>query len=99
MDRWQAVINGVGHFLDRWAGAAHALGWTAEELFGLDPVAPLVRLDQRGAAFLIAGREVVAVTADEITFRQGRSVQRLRRRPTDAAVAWDFSARPSLVMR
>jgi hypothetical protein len=51
-------------------------------------VAPLARLDRLGAAFLMAGREVLAVTADEITLRQGRSVQRLRRRPTDAAPAW-----------
>jgi hypothetical protein len=47
VDRWLAVINGVGHFLDQWAGKAHALGWTAAELFGLDPVAPLIRLDRR----------------------------------------------------
>jgi hypothetical protein len=87
--RWHAVIKGMGHFIDQWAGKAHALGWSPAELFGLDPVAPLLRLDRLGVAFLMAGREVIAVTADEITVRQGRAVQRLPRRPTDAIVAWD----------
>jgi hypothetical protein len=37
---WQALLDGAGHFLGRWAGPAHALGWTEAELFGLDPEAP-----------------------------------------------------------
>jgi hypothetical protein len=53
------------------------------------PVAPLGRMDRRGAAFLMAGWEVLAVTADAITLRRELAVQRLRRRPTDATAAWD----------
>jgi hypothetical protein len=89
---WQAALDGAGRFLDQWAGKAHALGWTASELFGLNPDAPLGRLDQRGAAYFLARREVVAVTADEITFRVDDVLQRLRRRPVTSRPGWEALA-------
>jgi hypothetical protein len=80
--QWLAVLNAAGRFLDQWGAKAAALGWTADELLSLDPVAPLARMDRRGAAFFLAGVEVVEVTAEAITVRSGGAVQRVpRRRP------------------
>jgi hypothetical protein len=38
-------LNGVDVFLTTWDERAGAFGWTVEELFNLDPVAPLRRYD------------------------------------------------------
>lgn len=86
--KWIALLNAAGRFLVTWGARAAVLGWTAGELFGLDTQAPMGRLDRRGAAFFLAGVEVVAITADAITVRQGASVQRVYRRSTTGAAAW-----------
>jgi hypothetical protein len=57
-------------FLARWGDQAGALGWTAEDLFGLHtpPERPhpsyrrLSRYDETGLIWLLQGREVVALT-------------------------------------
>ena len=89
---WLSMINAAGRFLDQWGGKAAALGWSAGELFGLDEVAPMNRLDRRGAAFFLARAEVVAITAAEITIRLGNTVQRIQRREGLAAPGWEATA-------
>jgi hypothetical protein len=60
--RWhQAVVDGEA-FLARWSEQVEWLGWTAEQLFGLHPTAPLARYDQMGLVWLLRGRTVVALT-------------------------------------
>jgi hypothetical protein len=86
---WLAMMDAAGRFLDQWGSAAAALGWTAGELFGPDPTAPLNRRDRRGAAFFLANAEVIAITAEAITLRVGGSVQSLRRRDGFALPAWE----------
>lgn len=81
---WLAVLNAAGRFLDQWGAKAAALGWTAGELFGLDPNAPLNRRDDRGAAFFLANAEVLAITAEAITLKVGGSLQSVRRRDMQA---------------
>ena len=62
--RWRSVVDGALIFADCWAGKAHRLGWTVEELFGLHPLSPAARVDRRGLAFLLGnGARVVAIDA------------------------------------
>src|SRR5262249_57582847 len=35
VERWQQAVSGGKTFLTRWGDQAHALGWTARDLFGL----------------------------------------------------------------
>jgi hypothetical protein len=93
--KWLAMVNAAGRFLDQWGSKAAALGWTASELFGLDPNAPINRRDRRGAAFYLIGADVLALTADEITLRIGGSIQRVRRPDQPSTPAWDNFARTS----
>ena len=86
---WLATIDAAGRFLDEWAGKAHALGWTAGELFGLDDDAPLNRRDRRGAAFFLARAEVLVITREAITVRIGGATQSIYRRAGMGPAAWD----------
>ena len=69
-DRWQAAVEDGRRFLARWGEQAHALGWTAGDLFGLHqpPAKPhpsysrLSRYDEIGLVRLLRGRPVVALT-------------------------------------
>jgi hypothetical protein len=70
VDRWQQAVADGKTFLARWGDQAHALGWTARDLFGLHkpPDKPhpsysrLSRYDETGLIWLLGGREVVALT-------------------------------------
>ena len=66
---WVQLLDGCEHFLRHWGRVAAAQGWTAGELFSLHPTAPLGRLDQRGAAFMVGSGKVTAVTASTIRMR------------------------------
>jgi hypothetical protein len=48
---------------------AEALGWRADELFGLDDAAPLARYDRMGLVWMIDGNPVVAITDIAATIR------------------------------
>jgi hypothetical protein len=69
-ERWQQAVVDAQRFLARWDEQAHALGWTAKDLFGLQtpPEKPhpsycrLSRYDETGLIWLLCGREVVALT-------------------------------------
>jgi hypothetical protein len=70
-DRWQQAVEDGSRFLRQWGDKAAALGWTAEDLFGLHtpPEQPhpsyqrLSRYDELGLIWLLCGRPVVALTA------------------------------------
>ena len=62
-ERWDQFINDAGLFFDRWGKQAEALGWRADELFGLDPIAPMARYDRMGLIWMLKGEYVVALTA------------------------------------
>jgi hypothetical protein len=74
-DRWQQAVADGQRFLARWEKQAHALGWTAKDLFGLFPVpahakpsfSRPARYDETGLIWLLQGREVVALTAASAT--------------------------------
>jgi hypothetical protein len=67
---WRQAVEDGRRFLVSWGEQAHALGWTAPELFGLHapPERPaasysrLSRYDEMGLIWLLRGRAVVAMT-------------------------------------
>lgn len=63
MERWLQFIDDAGRFFDAWGHLAAALGWRAEDLFGLDPIAPLARYDRLGLLWLLQGEAVTAITS------------------------------------
>lgn len=86
-DRWQHVLSDAENFLTRWGSAAHLLGWTALDLFGVHPLAPAARFDVMGLLLLTQGGEVAALTAETAAVRRrAGSVLVYRRSPTVGAV-------------
>jgi hypothetical protein len=66
--RWLRFIDDCGQFLDAgWADKAAAVGWGAADLFGCDRHRPWARIDQAGLLWLLAGRRLLALTADSAT--------------------------------
>jgi hypothetical protein len=80
-DRWQEVISDAETFLARWGSAAHSLGWTALDLFGVHPFAPAARFDVMGLLLLVQGGTVVALTANAATIRRKTGALLTCRRP------------------
>jgi hypothetical protein len=79
-DRWRDVLSDAETFLSRWGSAAHSLGWTALDLFGVHPSAP-GRVDVMGLLLLIQGGVVLALTADAATIRRQTGAVLTYRRP------------------
>ncbi len=75
-------------FLRELADQAAGLGWTTEELFGVDPVVGAVRVDACGALVISGGRPVQEVEQDRIRFG-ANSYYRLRGR-TPSIPVWAF---------
>jgi hypothetical protein len=77
VDRWQQAAEDGRQFLAAWGERADALGWTAQELFGLHPVPAkphpsfqrLARYDSTGLVWLLRGRPVVGMTAESAVIR------------------------------
>jgi hypothetical protein len=71
-ERWRQAVEDGRAFLARWGDQAEALGWTAKDLFGLLTVPEhakpsfhrLSRYDETGLIWLLAGRKVLALTAE-----------------------------------
>jgi hypothetical protein len=69
---WQQAVDDGRRFLVQWGEQAEALGWTAQDLFGLHdpPERPgptyrrLSRYDVTGLIWLLHGRPVIVLTAD-----------------------------------
>jgi hypothetical protein len=83
-ERWKQMVAAMERFADKHAAEAISLGWTTEDLFGLNPHAPATRYDGRGlAAFLSETDRIVSLSADaaviespsgsKLTFRRDRS--------------------------
>jgi hypothetical protein len=76
-DRWQQAIQDADSFLATWGAQAHALGWTARELFGLHAVPErpaatykrLSRYDETGLIWLLQGKPVIGLTESEAAIR------------------------------
>jgi hypothetical protein len=62
--RWRQAVADAEAFLAQWGEQALVLGWTVDNLFGLHPLAPLLRYDAMGLVWLLQGRSVVALTSE-----------------------------------
>ena len=62
--RWRQAVADAEIFLGRWGERALLLGWTVDDVFGLHPLAPLLRYDAMGLVWLLRGRSVVALTSE-----------------------------------
>jgi hypothetical protein len=80
-ERWHQFVDDAGRFLDRWSGEAERLGWTAGDLFGLDPVKPMARYDNMGMVWMLKGEIVIALIATEARLSGGLTYYR---KSTDA---------------
>ena len=92
LPRWHQIINDGGLFLDWWAHQAAAFGWTALDVFGVNPAAPLVRYDGMGLVPLIQGCRVISIAADraQIKTRNGHTQTYSRRPQLDAVALWQL---------
>jgi hypothetical protein len=85
--RWRQAVEDGQRFLASWGEQAHALGWTARELFGLHtppegPVAcysRLSRYDETGLVWLLRGRPIVALTETTAAIQGATSVLTYRK--------------------
>jgi hypothetical protein len=75
---WHALGLGFATLLqDGWAEQAHVLGWSALDVFGCWPAAPVRRIDQRGLIwFLHPGIELVAMSDATATLNTGTGASR-----------------------
>lgn len=81
------VSSDADNFLSRWGHAAHQLGWTALDLFGVHPAAPGSRFDLMGLIPLLQGGDVIALTAEAATIRRpSRAILTYRRGDQTGAV-------------
>ena len=69
-EQWRGLLSDAENFLTRWGGAAHLLGWTSLDLFGVHPIAPAARFDVMGLIPILNGAEVLALTSQTATMRR-----------------------------
>jgi hypothetical protein len=90
---WSQFVRDARRFLAEWGAEAARLGWSAEDLFGVHPLAPEARYDVMGIVPLIRGNEVVAISEQRATIRVsgGGLLTYYRYRPNSGAVAmWEL---------
>lgn len=88
----QLVADALG-IADNWAAQAAALGWSAVDLFGVEPNGAR-RLDRDGLAASLEGRKVVAVTSDAATIAtpSGGLLRHYRRDKPGSVPIWSAGA-------
>lgn len=96
---WRTVRDGILRFADRlaadpWVTKAHRLGWTAVDLFGVDPAALAARLDCRGAATFVGDAEICLITADAIVVgtRSGARMRITKPTSSGGVPLWSLAA-------
>ena len=90
---WSQFVRDARRFLQEWGAEAARLGWSAEDLFGVHPLAPEARYDVMGIVPLIRGNEVIAISEHRATIRVSGGVllTYYRYRPNTGAVAvWEL---------
>ena len=69
-EQWRGLLSDAENFLIRWGSAAHLLGWTSLDLFGVHSIAPAARFDVMGLIPILNGAEVLALTSQTATMRR-----------------------------
>jgi hypothetical protein len=80
-EQWRGLLSDAETFLTRWGSAAHLLGWTSLDLFGVHPIAPAARFDVMGLIPILNGAEVLALTRQTATMRRASGAVQTYRRP------------------
>ena len=75
-DRWRLCLDDARAFFPRLGRQAHKLGWTAADLFGLHPTAPLARHDEMGLLWMLRGQTVVDLGARAAKLSGGLTMRR-----------------------
>lgn len=87
-DEWPRTLARALDFLDTFGAQAEALGWTAARLFGVHPVAGIVRVDACGALVVPVAGAVRAITATEVSF--GHLTHREKPGQPQGVPWWEF---------
>jgi hypothetical protein len=82
-ERWRFLISDAENFLQRWGSAAHSLGWTALDLFGVHPLAPAARFDVMGLLPVMNGAAILTLTDTAATLRARTGAVLTYRRSTE----------------
>lgn len=64
------LLHDAARFLDRWSSTAHAMDWTALDLFGVHPHPARRPFDVMGLLLLLQGGEVITLTAERASIRR-----------------------------
>ena len=90
--RARVVVDAL-ELADAWAPQAAALGWSAVDLFGVEPNGAR-RLDRDGLAASLEGRKVVAVTSEAATIAtpSGGLLRHYRRDKPGSVPIWSARA-------
>jgi hypothetical protein len=95
--RWRQFVEDAAQFLDGdWPAKARALGWGPLDLFGADRRKPFARVDRMGLLWLMAGRRLVALTAESATIETaigGRLNYRRVPNNSGRVLAWSLCGR------
>jgi hypothetical protein len=88
IDRWFEMIDDADGLLSSWGHAAHDLGWTALNLFGVHAVAPRARYDVMGLVSLLRVGRVSTLTERTAVIRRrsGATLTYTRRETTGAVL-------------
>jgi hypothetical protein len=91
---WAQFVRDARRFLAEWGAEAARLGWSAEDVFGVHPLATETRYDVMGIVPLIRGNEVVAISEQRATIRTpgGGRMTYYRNRPSSggAVAIWEL---------
>ena len=75
-ERWQLCLGDALRFFGKWGRQAHKLGWTAHDLLGLHPTAPLARHDEMGLLWTLRGQSVADLGARAAKLSGGLTMRR-----------------------
>jgi hypothetical protein len=95
---WARVWSNALDFIERHGAEEHRLGWTAEELFGVNPALGVIRVDRTGALMLSSAGRVLAVAADLIRYVNGLAFRRTFGSGVSVPV-WNFGRADAIHLR
>jgi hypothetical protein len=87
--RWAPMREAAIDFCDRLGADAHALGWTAAELFALHPEHGTLRIDYCGV-MMVTGNRAQAVEPTRVVFERG-SAYRTKQGQLWGIPVWEFA--------
>jgi len=78
--RWLRFQTDAALLVDDWGAKALALGWSVDDLLGVDVIAPWQRIDRVGLAWLLNGDMVTAIDGDKATISTAGTTHTFTRR-------------------